>query len=514
MTTESAALDKGYRTQIRATPPEAARRYLFQRGYFYGMPLPEFILPSGFEHMTLSPTTKWRWTTPIYLLAPKGETGWRRFTLLHPYAYWHLVNTTTSIDYWEHIRQLLGRHNGVACYTLPNYRIGTNPIATSIKVWIQFERDLVSYGEPFTHLAVCDISSFYPSIYTHSIAWALHGKAKAKANRGRIPGHGDRIDQLFQAAREGQTNGLPIGNLVSDLFAEVILSDIDKAVTEELGSHSIAHLAARFRDDYRILCSSESHAKRIIRTVSRMLHEQYDLSLNDEKTHVYSDVVAASTRPWQAAIQADAALAFLLASPQTVHLTGSQLTAALLSAYHIQRAHPNGRPAVSILNRLGHIPELGAGIHRADIEYALGILQRLMSLREEVTPPATLLVDVLLQYLQPGARRSALTSLRQLALRDVDNHFRQMWLLRLALHYEPGQLDDFAGIDSPLIRLILGPVVPDVSVFHPLPGLSEKDQRELRNFQLVDRSLLEDVKGSPIPTSAVSAFSYSDPPRA
>jgi hypothetical protein len=35
------------------------------------------------------------------------------------------------------------------------------------------------------HVIQTDISRFYHSIYTHSIPWALHGKAKAKADRSQ-----------------------------------------------------------------------------------------------------------------------------------------------------------------------------------------------------------------------------------------------------------------------------------------------------------------------------------------
>ena len=39
-----------------------------------------------------------------------------------------------------------------------------------------------------------DVSQWYPSTYTHSIPWALHGKAIAKAKRKRSDLIGNRID--------------------------------------------------------------------------------------------------------------------------------------------------------------------------------------------------------------------------------------------------------------------------------------------------------------------------------
>jgi len=73
-----------------------------------------------------------------------------------------------------------------------------------------------------------DISQFYPSIYTHSIPWAMHGKNHAKANIGRT--QGDLIDKAFRQQQDGQTVGVPIGPDSSLTVAEVILSTIDVAL--------------------------------------------------------------------------------------------------------------------------------------------------------------------------------------------------------------------------------------------------------------------------------------------
>lgn len=44
-----------------------------------------------------------------------------------------------------------------------------------------------------------DISTFYQSIYTHSIPWAMHTKPFAKANRGRAH-YGNRLDTCIRNA--------------------------------------------------------------------------------------------------------------------------------------------------------------------------------------------------------------------------------------------------------------------------------------------------------------------------
>ena len=83
------------------------------------------------------------------------------------------------------------------------------------------EEDLVSSSHRYTHLVQADIKSFYPSIYTHSLAWAIHGKRHIRKgnNRHDYTLLGNRLDRLFQYSNDQRTNGIPIGPVVSDIVA-------------------------------------------------------------------------------------------------------------------------------------------------------------------------------------------------------------------------------------------------------------------------------------------------------
>ena len=60
-----------------------------------------------------------------------------------------------------------------------------------------------------------DILSFYHSIYTHAVPWAIHGKDAAKANRNAHDAtmYGNRLDFLLRSCQDGQTIGIPVGML-------------------------------------------------------------------------------------------------------------------------------------------------------------------------------------------------------------------------------------------------------------------------------------------------------------
>src|SRR6185437_3430328 len=66
-----------------------------------------------------------------------------------------------------------------------------------------------------------DIAKYFPSIYTHSIPWALHGKEAAKKDRTKKL-WGNIIDAYMRASNSNQTKGVPIGTDTSRIIAEII----------------------------------------------------------------------------------------------------------------------------------------------------------------------------------------------------------------------------------------------------------------------------------------------------
>src|SRR5687768_4452094 len=125
-----------------------------------------------------------------------------------------------------------------------------------------------------------DIARCYPSIYTHSIPWALHSKRVAKQNRGPAL-YGNEIDRAVRNGQDQQTNGLPIGPDTSLVIAEVILTDIDVKLVER---HSSLR-GVRRTDDYEISARSHSEARSYLDSLQEFLAD-YQLSLSSEKTRI------------------------------------------------------------------------------------------------------------------------------------------------------------------------------------------------------------------------------------
>ncbi len=125
-----------------------------------------------------------------------------------------------------------------------------------------------------------DISRFYDSIYTHSIAWALHTKATAKANR-RLNLVGNKIDYWVRMGQDQQTVGIPIGPDTSLVMAELIMQRCDDELLTQLPGLK----GHRFIDDYELSFRTRTEAENAFHILDTCL-SKFELALNPKKTQV------------------------------------------------------------------------------------------------------------------------------------------------------------------------------------------------------------------------------------
>jgi hypothetical protein len=130
------------------------------------------------------------------------------------------------------------------------------------------------------YLLRADISRFYPSIYTHSIPWALHGKEFSKKNK-KAKNLGNQLDELVRNCQDGQTNGIPIGPDTSLLIAEILLGKVD----EVLQKRNVTGL--RYVDDYELVFDTEAQALEGLSVLQYALLG-FELHLNPSKTRILS----------------------------------------------------------------------------------------------------------------------------------------------------------------------------------------------------------------------------------
>ncbi|MFE6308830.1 antiviral reverse transcriptase Drt3b [Nocardiopsis sp. NPDC057823] len=144
-----------------------------------------------------------------------------------------------------------------------------------------------SYERKFGYLFKADVTKCFDSIYTHSVAWAVHGHEFVKTNIVKSKGSfGGGFDNLMQRMNHSETSGILIGPEFSRIFAELILQSVDVEVESELRKKNLLndkdYKILRYVDDYFVFLASESNKQAILDVLARSLRK-FKLHLNPNK---------------------------------------------------------------------------------------------------------------------------------------------------------------------------------------------------------------------------------------
>lgn len=150
----------------------------------------------------------------------------------------------------------------------------------------QLEIERLNRLAGYRFIAKTDISRFYHSIYTHSVAWAFHGKDVAKKDRkfDSSKVYFNRLDFILRQGQDGQTIGIPVGPDASRYVAELICTSIDIDFHSRYGQGDIGFI--RHVDDVWIGAQSHSEVERALWLYRNCLRE-FELDINESKTRVY-----------------------------------------------------------------------------------------------------------------------------------------------------------------------------------------------------------------------------------
>ena len=148
---------------------------------------------------------------------------------------------------------------------------------------------LVTNLKASKYVVHADISTCFPSIYSHALPWALVGKDIAKADRSQRKWY-NKIDKACQHIKNGETHGLIIGPHVSNLLAEIILVVVDKRLWDN-GFRFFRNI-----DDYDCYVNSYEEAQNFLNILEYELR-QFDLPINHKKTKI-EELPISSTAHW------------------------------------------------------------------------------------------------------------------------------------------------------------------------------------------------------------------------
>lgn len=235
---------------------------------------------------------------------------WRPFTMIHPIAYVDLVNFITNQDTWSFIVNRFREfaHNpNVVCVSIPvqsNNETNSDKEEQILEWWQNLEQAQIKLALDYDYCIQTDVTDCYPSIYTHSISWALHGKEYAKSNRKLKDSEGNWIignclDKKISNLQNGQTNGIPQGSVMMDFVAEMVLGYADFLLGERIDNSEFSgdsYKVIRYRDDYRIFGNKLEVVENIMKFLTEILMD-LNLKINSKKTFLCSDIIIDGIKP-------------------------------------------------------------------------------------------------------------------------------------------------------------------------------------------------------------------------
>jgi hypothetical protein len=221
---------------------------------------------------------QYRFTEPVsYRLALPGQGGIasRALAVPHPWAF-----SALALVIAKNFRRLL-RKSGASKFSKsrPVYRAHNSRALSPLVKPSNLSRERAIARGGATHVLKVDVSQFYPSLYTHAIGWAVDKKLRDRKNWNNKTLLGKQIDQLLVNMQGKVSQGIPIGNDISFLLAEVVLAQIDGTLDVR------PEQACRWFDDYEFACRSRQEAEELLVRLNKGL-DSFRLRANPKKTAI------------------------------------------------------------------------------------------------------------------------------------------------------------------------------------------------------------------------------------
>jgi hypothetical protein len=205
----------------------------------------------------------------------------RLISIPNPFVYANLCKNIS--ENWDKITTHFS--NKTSAQTHKVSRIHIRRLEKSVSLFEMNYKHFDKDGDPSQTLAIkskflvyADISNCFPSIYSHSIPWALVGKEESKKKKNKEEWY-NVLDFHSRNIKNQETNGLLIGPHTSNILSEIILISIDKELWNK-GYRYIRHI-----DDYECYVESYEMAEKFLLDLSSEL-KKFELSLNTKKTQI------------------------------------------------------------------------------------------------------------------------------------------------------------------------------------------------------------------------------------
>lgn len=236
--------------------------------------------------------------------ATKNTNSSRLISIPHPKAHWNLCKKIQAN--WDEINRAVGRierkHNYCHVRKIQGEKYIFNMNYSGFDKFNK-EENIIDYLLASEYVVSADISTCFPSIYSHSIPWAVKGTSWSKVHqctshkknkekglhcnkyKDECPNEKvdlwcNDLDEAVRNSKSGETNGLLIGPHTSNIISEIILTNVDGSLEKSGFKNFVRHI-----DDYDYFASSEEDAKLFLRQLDIEL-KMFELTINAKKTKI------------------------------------------------------------------------------------------------------------------------------------------------------------------------------------------------------------------------------------
>ncbi|MDF7638430.1 RNA-directed DNA polymerase [Lactobacillus sp. ESL0791] len=232
------------------------------------------LLDEKFKRRFFENVPKSTWTEPISFTIPKTVFSRREYKMINIFSYIELVyfvceNKSKFIDKFLEDTHSTSKYFGELFF--------------SFSKTDQIKEMQLNDGDKRLH---SDLSNFYPSLYTHTIPWIISGRDESKKDTSK--GFSNNLDRLIRNSQYGETHGIPTGNLISTIIAELYMCYFDDELDSTLSNSSKYKGEIKYNryvDD--ILYSYfDDNQKNEFLNAFRYNCSKYDLIINDKKTYI------------------------------------------------------------------------------------------------------------------------------------------------------------------------------------------------------------------------------------
>ena len=420
-----------------------------------------------------------------------GHYQWRPLQIIHPILYLELLNIICEDSNWNTIKQRFASFQGnpkICCTSIPIQSTSSKTSTASVisNWWEQMEQNIIADSLNFSHIYTTDISDFYPSIYTHTISWALHGKNTGKAERSNTKLLGNQIDSLIQDMHNAQTNGIPQGSVLMDFIAEMVLGYADLLLSKKLTENEITRYKIfRYRDDYKILVDNPKDGEIILKFLTEILID-LNLKLNTSKTKKNDDIISSTLKQDKLAWIAQSNFMDLLNPSYRYRIKNKEWQfinrqKTLLGIYQFANQYPNSGTIGKLLlvycqklqlTKLDNIPVL------------ISILISIMMNSPRWYPQESEVLSLLLMEIPQSQRMKVLQKIRHKLDEKPHTDLLDIWLQRISW-----KIDPVFRYSPKICQLLTNPK----EVLWDISWLSDETKKIFHKYTIVNTKILDEM---------------------